>query len=363
MTDKELVKLLKKYKDTPELGGGASDFNWENSWSKVCTELGWDAQHVSQRHFSLFDYAQFAGHELSRTILQPAAVTFVALVLLMGGWTATVNASFSVPGDMLYPVKLATERVRLTMASTAQARAELHVEFAGRRLKEISEIKGSDATLVNMAVSNFNNQMNLVNKELSDVKNENPDAALALAVMVGQKANEYEATLGQNQEGNQEVASALESVVAADTNALDTIVTSHENTGASESGEMLQQNFQNKYRLLRGRIALSLGRLQVVEGVLEDDGQLNVYLAQIRSAREQILDVDQALRLAMDTLADGGYRSAFDILKRIDLDLRLSENQITELEITITAPVPVEPTEPANPVNNSFEEVVVPESF
>ena len=360
MTDKDLIKLLKKHKDTPELGGGASDFNWENSWSKVCTELGWDAQEVTQRRYSIFDYLQFAGHEFSQTVLQPAAMTLVALILVMGSWTATVNASYSVPGDLLYPVKLATERVRLTMASTAQARAELHVEFAGRRLQEISEIE--DDSLVQMAVVNFNNQMDLVNQELTEV--EDPDAALALAIMVGAKANEYEAALGQNQEGDEEVASALEAVDTADDTALDTIVTNHEVTGAIGTAEVLQQNFQIEYTALQSRVVFSLGRLSMIETALSDNSlSLAPYNSRLFASHELVKEAEELMSQAMDTMAAGGYRRAFEILKQADLKLSQAESIITEIEIEMTTPVPEDPPEPANPVNNPFEEVVMPESF
>lgn len=362
MTDREIVKLLKKYKDAPELGGGASDFNWENSWSRVCRDLNWNAQKITQQNFSLISYAQFAGHQFSRTIMQPAAITIAAVVLVLGGWTATVNASYALPGDMLYPVKLAAEKVRLTMASTAQARAELHVEFAGRRLAEISQIE--DGALVQMAVSNFNDQMNLVNQELADVQNEDPDAALALAVLVGEKANEYQATLAQNpSEGDQEnMASAIEAVNQADTAALDTIVTSHETTGAISTAEVLQQNFQTEYSELRSRVAFSLGRLSVIRKTLTDhEIDPAPYASRLSAADKLVEEAEEFMNQAMDIMAASGYRSAFELLKQAETKLAQAENMITEVEIEMTAPP--EPPEPANITNNSFEEVVVPEGY
>lgn len=362
MTDKELITLLQQAKDAPEFGGDFTKEKQQASWLKICDSLGWDANQVSQRRFSIFDYLQFAGHELSRSVMQPAAVSFAAFILILGGWTATVNASYSVPGDMLYPVKLATEKVRLTMASTAQARAELHVEFAGRRLKEISEIK--DDSLMQAAVSNFNNQMNLVNQELTDIQTNDPDAALAMAVMVDAKANEYEATLGQNQKGDEGVASALEAVSEADNTALDTIVTNHEVTGAIGTAEVLQQNFQIEYTALKSRIVFSLGRLSVIETTLaQDSSNIANYSSRLLASEALVKHAEELIRQAMDTMGLGGYRSAFATLKEAGVKLNQAENMITEMEIELTTPVPEDPIDSANPTNNSFEEVVVPNDY
>ncbi len=67
-----------------------------------------------------------------------ALASFVVVFLLLSS-VVTVSAA-SVPGDFLYPVKRATEQVRLTLAPPQQ-RVELNLEFAGQRLLELRTLK------------------------------------------------------------------------------------------------------------------------------------------------------------------------------------------------------------------------------
>ena len=79
-----------------------------------------------ERHFSLFRW-------------QPQWVTAViAVVVLVVASGGTVAASGnSMPDEILYPVKLATERVRLTLTPSSLGKAEFYMEMADRRVAEI----------------------------------------------------------------------------------------------------------------------------------------------------------------------------------------------------------------------------------
>jgi len=70
---------------------------------------------------------------------QPRWATAVAavLILLLGGGSTVAAAGSSMPDDLLYPVKLATEQVQLTLIRSNMGRAELYAELADRRVAEI----------------------------------------------------------------------------------------------------------------------------------------------------------------------------------------------------------------------------------
>lgn len=70
--------------------------------------------------------------------LAAAALTLLLLVIL-GGGLAVVSAD-SLPGDLLYPVKLATEQLRLFLTVDAQAREELLTEFGEERRAEAATV-------------------------------------------------------------------------------------------------------------------------------------------------------------------------------------------------------------------------------
>jgi len=66
------------------------------------------------------------------------AIAMVALlVLLLAGGGTVAAAGNSMPDSLLYPVKLATEQVRLKLTPSDIGKAELYAELADRRVAEI----------------------------------------------------------------------------------------------------------------------------------------------------------------------------------------------------------------------------------
>lgn len=59
--------------------------------------------------------------------------------LMIGTTGVAVASQQALPGDLLYPVKQATESVRMALASGEDARGRLHLRFAGERLEEVEE--------------------------------------------------------------------------------------------------------------------------------------------------------------------------------------------------------------------------------
>ncbi len=73
---------------------------------------------------------------------QPRWATAVAivLVLILAGSGTVAAASNSMPGETLYPTKLATERVRLAMTFSDLDKAQLYARFADKRVLEIARM-------------------------------------------------------------------------------------------------------------------------------------------------------------------------------------------------------------------------------
>jgi len=71
---------------------------------------------------------------------RPMPAFIVALILLVSGGTA-IAAEGTLPGDMLYPVKVSiNEEVRSAFSLTAQSQADWAINRTERRLKEASEL-------------------------------------------------------------------------------------------------------------------------------------------------------------------------------------------------------------------------------
>ena len=74
----------------------------------------------------------------------------LALVLVLGGGTMVAASNQSLPGDLLFPVDLAIEKIQIKLASEEQ-RHELKLKFAEERvaeIKHVSEEKSVPAVLV-----------------------------------------------------------------------------------------------------------------------------------------------------------------------------------------------------------------------
>jgi hypothetical protein len=70
---------------------------------------------------------------------QPAwAISLAAVVVVaLGGGATVVASNYSMPGETLYSVKLATEQVRLALTVSDVTKTELNAEYANRRTEEI----------------------------------------------------------------------------------------------------------------------------------------------------------------------------------------------------------------------------------
>ena len=85
-------------------------------------------------------------HKRSRPFLrwnwQPRWVTVVAIVLafLLAGSGTVAAAGGSMPDEPLYPVKLATEQVRLVLTPSTLGKAEFYIKLADKRVQEIAHM-------------------------------------------------------------------------------------------------------------------------------------------------------------------------------------------------------------------------------
>lgn len=97
-----------------------------------------------------------------------------ALVLAFGGWTTATAAQDSVPGEVLYPVKEAQERVLLLIVFSDSRKADLHASFAEARAEECVKLasKGGDIETLNQTAERIEvhtrSAVSLLGGELSE---------------------------------------------------------------------------------------------------------------------------------------------------------------------------------------------------
>ena len=85
------------------------------------------------------------GHSFFGWLPQWATVvTTVFVCLLVVGGGTVFAAGNSMPDEPLYPVKLVTERVQLTLTPSGIGKAELYAKLADRRIAEIERMVGKN---------------------------------------------------------------------------------------------------------------------------------------------------------------------------------------------------------------------------
>ncbi|TET17590.1 MAG: hypothetical protein E3J78_07390 [Candidatus Cloacimonadota bacterium] len=82
---------------------------------------------------------------LSKPVLVKSLATM--LIAIVAVWSMGMVSSRSIPGDILYPIKTTTERVKFTLTRNTEGRAELRLAFADRRLYELLKVLEKRGTL------------------------------------------------------------------------------------------------------------------------------------------------------------------------------------------------------------------------
>lgn len=331
MDNRHLINALRGLRHEPEFSG------FEKTKDARRQAL-FDRLHIQEEDiaaaYTLRDYFEYVQWRIGQTVLQPAMVGFSSLLIVVGGWMTSVSASEdALPGEFLYGIKIANEQAKLTLASSDERRAELHLEFADRRLEEVTAINASDdedkAGRVQVAVQSFQHEVDEVQNVMNAMV-ENGEDATPVAVALENKTNEYATTIDPSV-----VETVIEDVSQASDAAVDVLVTSVEVLPESPAKEDLQRAFQNDMREIDTRVKLALGRIAVIEEIvatgdatIPEDVDLHAFELDLYATDEQISE-------AMNLLAAGGYRTAFEILDEIEVLLRDVEQQVIALEFSI----------------------------
>lgn len=109
------------------------------------------------------------------------AVTAILVLLLTGGSTVAASSD-ALPDEPLYPVKLATEQVRLAFAISDTSKAELHTKLAENRALEIETMADQGKTEYAVsAAEKLANQLEQANLAMAKAESVRGEAAPATA--------------------------------------------------------------------------------------------------------------------------------------------------------------------------------------
>ena len=113
----------------------------------------------------------------------------IALLIIFSGGGVALAARGTLPGDILYPMKILSEDLRSTFTLRPEAQAKLQIRFTLERIEELEKILGEKGVDVkNLAVAQEGLQKNLekATSIVSELSGENDINARSLAVELDQ---------------------------------------------------------------------------------------------------------------------------------------------------------------------------------
>ena len=208
--------------------------------------------------------------QIFKTALRPVLAVFLIFGLVLGSGLSVSAAEASLPGDVFYPLKLATEKIQVALTFREEEKTEMHVELAGKRIGEVSKIKdGADSPAakskkINIAVGKFKEEMENVKTKLETLdKKVESQKVVEVARVVDTKSNEYQNTL---QKTNDDLEASVKESVAVKVNegldsaektgdkALAVIVDKQRQGGVDLSEEEVVERLGNKIETVENKV-------------------------------------------------------------------------------------------------------------
>lgn len=293
--------------------------------------------------------AAFFRWTLRDIISAPLATTAAIFVFVLGGWLTAANAaSNSLPGDTLYSLKLVTEQAQLQLASL-EDRAVLHTEFAQRRLSEAVAVGNSQNPEKNVYVSStlqaYKKEMTLAEGDLRELSQAGSEQTAEIASAIDQKITQLTSALATSVAGDGSASNTSVSVTEAQdatesaSQAVVDVLVDAQDTQASGRAIDLEKVFRDALADVEHRQTFDLGRIAKIRTVLAAHPELDpksipqekvlkAFEIEISAATTRVPD-------AMDALAAGGSRTAFDALATMKTALRDIESRIAAQELLI----------------------------
>ncbi len=157
-------------------------------------------------------------------------------VVISGSLVSVSAAEKSIPGDFLFPVKIATEQTRLILTKTQTEKVKLKTEFVERRVQEMRTIVSSDIPQkprrIKEAAEMLKRDFDTVKTQLNEASHQDPAGDVAVAAkMVDQKTTEAVTALkdvktGLSPDARVQVSEAMAAAVNTGVKAVQVLVDS-----------------------------------------------------------------------------------------------------------------------------------------
>lgn len=195
MTKRELLRKLESVRSTER--GIVPNPEWvKNNREHLMMQVRSGLQTTSLRSPARAKIAlkHFIPERAVNLVRAPFIATASIMLTVLGGSILSVSASErSVPGDFLYPIKIASEQTQLALVSDKKDKLKLKTEFVDRRVQEIKTIANSqdaNPSRLKDAAAGLKRDLDTVKLQLADVNStEQPADAASAAKLVDQKTD------------------------------------------------------------------------------------------------------------------------------------------------------------------------------
>ena len=316
----------------------------------------------------------FFSKEFFSLTLKPA-VSFASIVALVLGSGFSVSASqMALPGDTLYSLKIASERVQVALAFKEESRAKIHVELAGKRLNEVKRIKENTDPdknqKINIAIDKFQEEIRTVKTQLDNLGEK--QGGLEVAKIVDSKTHEYREALvgtvnGGETEVSEEVAQKISDGLAlADETGDQALTVIVEKQNNSDSKNDLAERIEKKVQAVEEKAlqveesltSLSTENREDIK-ILSKEAIKNIDGAKVvlSEAREMLkkegANINEALNKIMES------KGLIRLAEEIALETRASREEIIAVEPVEVAPIAEETETPLSIPSQAVAPVAV----
>lgn len=254
----------------------------------------------------------------------PIIIPILIAAILAGGGVTAVQAQDSLPGQTLYPVKMATEKIQLAF-SNQEGDVKLHTKFASKRIQEIeklvSQTQGAEAVeikteFIEETTLKLKQEVELSEKGLAALAEKGKDVA-ELALRVEEATNNHlEILAGLVAKVPMQAQPALEKArevsQKGQITALEAIIQAGEKGYAPAIKPLVQSRVQNRLEQAKAKTEIIKGEIGAVPGKPTD---VKVQL------ETKIKQVDESIQKSEELLGKQGVPQAWAEIKKINFIL------------------------------------------
>lgn len=140
--------------------------------------------------------------KVMKLVARPAMALVTVAALVLGSGLSVSASQLALPGDALYGLKIASEKVQVALTFDKKESAKMHVELAGKRINEIKKIKENTDSVekktkkINVAMDKFKEEISTVQNKLDNLNKESsPETTVEVAKIIDNKTAEYQKEL------------------------------------------------------------------------------------------------------------------------------------------------------------------------